>query len=186
MCLWWEEIKSHKLHAFTSSVSSDWHLWAHESSSSPFSIPDLSPSSRDHDFRLLDDLVHEDSIHMHELSLRSNFRHKRDTSSDELESMAKLKKTSTKKATQVFKPKPSPVNPFKSTSLAPAYPADASSSRIETSDSSGHIISPSVSSSGSSASSFTASSPAEGSPFFAPEDVTLPPNSNSSVSVLAF
>lgn len=156
-----------------------------------FSIPDLSPSSRDHDFRLLDDLVHEDSIHMHELSLRSNFRHKRDTSSDELESMAKLKKTSTKKATQVFKPKPSAVNPFKSTSLAPVYPADASSSsRIETSDSSGHI-SPSVSSSGSSASSFAssssaASSPAEGSPFFAPEDVTLPPNSNSSVSVLAF
>lgn len=148
---------------------------------------DLNSSARDHDFKLLEDLVHEDSMLMLQDEHRkqdSESRAKRDTLDEE---MAKLKKTSTKKPTQLIKQKPTSAQLFKSSLATAAYPATENTpSRIENNDS-GHSSPLSVSSAStfpsSSLSSASASAAAaEGNPFFAPEDVTLPPNSNSTVS----
>ena len=138
---------------------------------------DLASSARNADFKLLEDLVREDSVHMH--GLHPSLRSRRDTTDEEI---AKLKKTSTKKPTQLIKQKPTS-SQLKSSSLAAAAAAtsvESTSARIESPDS-GHISSP------LSASTLASSSPADGNPFFAPEDVTLPPNSSSTVgAVLPF
>lgn len=120
---------------------------------------------------------------MHEGSLHSSLRTKRDTLSDE--DIAKLKKVSTKKPTQLIKQKPTSAQLFKSSmsTSSPMTSSETTSSRSENNDS-GHNSPISVPSSSASpfSSSLSASSSGEGNPFFAPEDVTLPPNSNSTVS----
>jgi hypothetical protein len=114
-----------------------------------------STSDAEHDFKLLEDLVNQDSIRMHESSIEVS-RHRRETE----EEMKVLKKTPTKKPTQLIKQKPTSV-PFKSTTVTPT-------SHSEVTDLDHHNIPASLAS--------------DGNTFFAPEDVTLPPNTNGTVS----
>lgn len=83
------------------------------------------------------------------------------------EEMKALKKNPTKKPTQMNKQKPTSSIPFKSTTVtssATSSPTSSSHMDIE----SDHLIPSSLST--------------DGNTFFAPEDVTLPPNSSSTVS----
>lgn len=94
----------------------------------------------------------------------SNHRIRRDTLSEE--EMKALKKNPTKKPTQMIKQKPTSSIPFKSTTVTSATSSPTSSSHMDIE--SDHLIPSSLST--------------DGNTFFAPEDVTLPPNSSSTVS----
>jgi len=96
--------------------------------------------------------MHESAVHVSRL--------RRDTSEEE----KMLKKNPTKKPTNLIKQKPTSPIPLKSTTIPPSSHSD----HIEADP--GHHSQPSN------------PVPVDGNTFFAPEDVTLPPNSNSSVS----
>lgn len=138
---------------------------SHELFASPSS--DLTLSSHgEHDFKLLENLVHQDSIRMHDSGVHSS-RQRRDTTAED-EKM--LKKNPTKKPTNLIKQKATSLIPFKSTIATSSPPTSSSSASHSSSHSdidSEHHAPPLVT---------------DGNSFFAPEDVTLPPNSTSNVS----
>lgn len=102
-------------------------------------------------------------------------RRKRDSEVVSDEENLKLKKTLiTKKPTQLIKQKPTSPLPLKSSTISSSY-APLQGDHSSFSPSSGDVHS---------MSSFqSASATTDGTSFFAPEDVTLPPNSTTDVSI---